>query len=99
MHDLMRTAYTAEDQAPANRSRAADQIRAARPEFRQYESELLTYLETHHSSLMAHEWCHILQALAYPALYLRVCDSSILTARANGPCPPGVESRTSMSSW
>jgi len=36
-----------------------------------YAVELGNYVNLYHGSIFQHEWCHILQAIAYPGLYLR----------------------------
>src|SRR5262245_27898935 len=36
-----------------------------------YFSQLALYIDKYHHSLVVHEWFHILQAITYPALYLR----------------------------
>jgi hypothetical protein len=36
-----------------------------------YVRRLAWYTDTYHRSLRNHEWCHILQAVIYPALYFR----------------------------
>jgi hypothetical protein len=58
--------------------RASDEVRAfvpkrpVSPESRkEYARRLQWYLETYHYSLLVHEYFHIIQALVYPALYLR----------------------------
>ncbi len=51
----------------------------------QYALSLGRYLELYHHTLLAHEWCHILQAITYPFLYFRCVQdfyisNSILTS-------------------
>lgn len=80
---------------PGERDGIADQLAAAvrdsqeDPEARRrYETAVGAYLESHHLPLLAHEWCHILQAVAYPSLYLRclrelqLCRTILLAAQA-----------------
>jgi hypothetical protein len=63
---------------PPERSRAVDEnIAAAQARresdqaAREYPLRLAAYVDAHHRSLTFHEWCHILQALLYPGLFLR----------------------------
>jgi hypothetical protein len=48
---------------------------AAAPATKAVKDELIAavrnHVDEHHWPLRAHEWCHVLQAFAYPALYLR----------------------------
>lgn len=39
----------------------------------EYVERVLRYVENFHRTLLVHEWCHILQAISYPALYMRCC--------------------------
>src|SRR5205809_4933829 len=38
---------------------------------RDYAVELGEFVNSYHGSIFQHEWCHILQAISYPGLYLR----------------------------
>jgi hypothetical protein len=64
--------------APMQQGRlAAEVIAAARARqnsaqaAQDYPMMLSAYIDTHHHTLVLHEWCHILQALVYPGLFFR----------------------------
>jgi hypothetical protein len=47
----------------------------------EYQQRLLRYLFDHHYPLVVHEWAHMLQAIAYPGVYLAAVRALVLGER------------------